>query len=188
MILEEFINYNLNSWSFNKELEELHAQSNCCLLCQECKRLITTTNILAIWPLFVGDDGTSKEASSGTLMKESENVYALWCSGRTCVEGMLVELKFLKRQDLISSISNMLKPSSDQIVSICISNHWDGMGFIYIGTWIALYETISNMLKPFSDQILSTCISKHWDWMGFIYIGPWLVLHPTCPSPSLIKL
>ncbi|XP_052683697.1 PAT complex subunit CCDC47-like isoform X2 [Crassostrea angulata] len=63
----------------------------------------------------VGDDGTSKEASSGTLMKESENVYALWCSGRTCVEGMLVELKFLKRQDLISSISNMLKPSSDQI-------------------------------------------------------------------------
>uniref|UniRef100_K1Q683 PAT complex subunit CCDC47 n=1 Tax=Magallana gigas TaxID=29159 RepID=K1Q683_MAGGI len=64
----------------------------------------------------VGDDGTSKEASSGTLMKESENVYALWCSGRTCVEGMLVELKFLKRQDLISSISNMLKPSSDQIV------------------------------------------------------------------------
>lgn len=64
----------------------------------------------------VGDDGTSKEASSGTLMKESENVYALWCSGRTCVEGMLVELKFLKRQDLISSISNMFKPASDQIV------------------------------------------------------------------------
>ncbi|XP_048754306.2 PAT complex subunit CCDC47-like [Ostrea edulis] len=64
----------------------------------------------------VGDDGTSKDAASGTLMKESENVYALWCSGRTCVEGMLVELKFLKRQDLISSISNMLKPSSDQIV------------------------------------------------------------------------
>lgn len=73
--------------------------------------------------MFAGDDGTSKEATSGTLMKESENVYALWCSGRTCVEGMLVELKFLKRQDLISSISNMLKPSSDQIVSnACISH------------------------------------------------------------------
>lgn len=34
LILEEIINYNLNSWSFNKKLEELHAQSNCCLLCQ----------------------------------------------------------------------------------------------------------------------------------------------------------
>lgn len=110
-------------------------------------------------------------------MKESENVYALWCSGRTCVEGMLVELKFLKRQDLISSISNMLKPSSDQIVSICISNHWDEMGFIYIGTWIVLYETISNMLKPFSDQIVSTCISNHWDGMGVIYY--WYLISST---------
>ncbi|KAK3109192.1 hypothetical protein FSP39_025062 [Pinctada imbricata] len=63
----------------------------------------------------VGDDGTSKEVQGGTLMKESENVYALWCSGRSCVEGMLVELKFLKRQDLISTIAGMFKPASDQI-------------------------------------------------------------------------
>lgn len=54
-------------------------------------------------------------------MKESENVYALWCSGRTCVEGMLVELKFLKRQDLVSSISRIFKPASDQIVSFYTS-------------------------------------------------------------------
>ena len=88
--------------------------------------------------MFAGDDGTSKEATSGTLMKESENVYALWCSGRTCVEGMLVELKFLKRQDLISSISNMLKPSSDQIVSnTCIISS-------------ASYQICSD--KQFSDE------------------------------------
>ena len=51
-------------------------------------------------------------------MKESEHVYALWCSGRVCVEGMLVELKLLKRQDLINVMSNLFKPSADQIVSI----------------------------------------------------------------------
>ena len=68
--------------------------------------------------LFVGDDGQSKEATSGTLMKESEHVYALWCSGRVCVEGMLVELKLLKRQDLINVMSGLFKPASDQIVSI----------------------------------------------------------------------
>ncbi len=50
-------------------------------------------------------------------MKESENVYSLWCSGRLCVEGMLVTLKLLKRQDLVSSISRMFKPAADQIVS-----------------------------------------------------------------------
>ena len=41
----------------------------------------------------VGDDGMSKEPQSGVLVKESESVYTLWCTGRQCCEGMLVELK-----------------------------------------------------------------------------------------------
>ncbi|XP_046367161.1 PAT complex subunit CCDC47-like isoform X1 [Haliotis rufescens] len=64
----------------------------------------------------VGDDGSAKEVTSGILMKDSENVYALWCSGRTCVEGMLVELKLLKRQDLINCLLRLFKPASDQVV------------------------------------------------------------------------
>lgn len=43
----------------------------------------------------VGDDGKIEIENKG-LLKESENLYTLWCSGRTCCEGMLVELKFLK--------------------------------------------------------------------------------------------
>lgn len=43
----------------------------------------------------VGDDGKMEIENPG-LVKESENLYMLWCSGRTCCEGMLVELKFLK--------------------------------------------------------------------------------------------
>jgi len=58
----------------------------------------------------------NKEVSSGVLMKESENVYALWCSGRTCVEGMLVELKLLKRQDLVNFLLRIFKPASDSII------------------------------------------------------------------------
>ncbi len=56
-------------------------------------------------------------------MKESENIYSLWCSGRVCCEGMLVTLKLLKRQDLVSSLSRLFKPASDQIVSqgaVCV--------------------------------------------------------------------
>ncbi|KAL8575137.1 hypothetical protein ACOMHN_055130 [Nucella lapillus] len=64
----------------------------------------------------VGDDGTGKEPAQGVLMKESESVYALWCSGRSCVEGMLVELKLLKRQDLVNALLRLAKPASDQIV------------------------------------------------------------------------
>jgi len=63
----------------------------------------------------VGDDGQTKEEQTGILMKESENIYNLWCSGRVCCEGMLVTLKFLKRQDLVSTIARKFKPASDQI-------------------------------------------------------------------------
>ncbi|ELT91180.1 hypothetical protein CAPTEDRAFT_178720 [Capitella teleta] len=64
----------------------------------------------------VGDDGTSTEPQSGVLMKDYENAYSLWCSGRVCCDGMLVTLKLLKRQDLVSTISRFFKPASDQII------------------------------------------------------------------------
>lgn len=63
----------------------------------------------------VGDDGMSSEPSSGVLVKESESVYTLWCTGRQCCEGMLVELKLLKRHDLVSVMSQMMRPVSDVV-------------------------------------------------------------------------
>lgn len=45
-----------------------------------------------LWCL--GDDGTNKDAvSTGTLNQENEHIYNLWCSGRVCCEGMLIQLK-----------------------------------------------------------------------------------------------
>lgn len=44
----------------------------------------------------VGDDGSADRNENGGLIKESENIFTLWCSGRTCCEGMLVELKLIK--------------------------------------------------------------------------------------------
>lgn len=45
-------------------------------------------------PSSPGDDGTSKEAvSTGKLNQENEHIYNLWCSGRVCCEGMLIQLK-----------------------------------------------------------------------------------------------
>lgn len=65
--------------------------------------------------VLVGDDGKLENESHG-LIKESENHYTLWCSGRTCCEGMLVELKLIKRQDLVSIISGLMKPVQDQLI------------------------------------------------------------------------
>lgn len=42
----------------------------------------------------IGDDGTNKEATStGKLNQENEHIYNLWCSGRVCCEGMLIQLR-----------------------------------------------------------------------------------------------
>lgn len=71
----------------------------------------------------VGDDGTSTEIPNqsqneiGTLIKESENSYGLWCSGRTGCDGLLVQLKMIKRQDLVNGLlMQLMKPQSDQII------------------------------------------------------------------------
>ena len=95
----------------------------------------------------VGDDG-KKEIESPGIQKESENIYTLWCSGRICVEGMLVELKFLKRQDLVSVISNILRPASDQII-IKVTMSPDAMdSFVFS---IANKKTAARLVKEMSD-------------------------------------
>ncbi len=64
----------------------------------------------------VGDDGSKNiEDVETQLVKESEHGFILWCSGRAGVEGMLVEIRLLKRQDLVSVIANLMKPASDQV-------------------------------------------------------------------------
>jgi len=64
--------------------------------------------------LLIGDDGKVENENPG-FVKESESLYTLWCSGRTCCEGMLVELKMIKRQDLVAILSEIIRPSTDQI-------------------------------------------------------------------------
>ena len=66
----------------------------------------------------VGDDG-KKEIQEHGLIKETESVFFLWCSGRINCESMLVELRLWKRHDLVSLISKLFKPVNDQIVSLC---------------------------------------------------------------------
>lgn len=71
----------------------------------------------------VGDDGSSTELPKhednevGTLIKDSENCYGLWCTGRHGCEGMLIQMKLIKRQDLINGLlMQLIKPQCDQII------------------------------------------------------------------------
>lgn len=80
----------------------------------------------------VGDDGSQNiEDIQDPMIKESENVFTFWCSGRICCEGMLVELKLLKRQDLVGVIANAIKPVQDQLHLRVDMNSEDMDNFIF---------------------------------------------------------
>ncbi|CAG2103773.1 unnamed protein product [Medioppia subpectinata] len=103
----------------------------------------------------VGDDG-KKEVESAGLNKETESVFTLWCSGRVCVEGMLVELKFLKRQDLVSVVSNYFKPTTDQI-QIRVTLNVDAMdSYVFC---IANKKSAQRLAKEMND-INTYCPTK----------------------------
>ncbi|KAJ8024774.1 Coiled-coil domain-containing protein 47 [Holothuria leucospilota] len=100
----------------------------------------------------VGDDGTQAEVPSTVkLLKESENQYCLWCTGRAFCEGMLVELKFLKRQDLVSVLAKMMKPGSDQ-VKVTVTMNKEDMENVVL--FLGKKKIVSRMQKDMYDLSL----------------------------------
>ncbi|XP_006884672.1 PREDICTED: coiled-coil domain-containing protein 47-like [Elephantulus edwardii] len=95
----------------------------------------------------VGDDGTNKEpTSTGKLNQENEHIYNLWCSGRVCCEGMLIQLRFLKRQDLLNVLARMMRPVSDQVQIKVTMNDEDMDTYVFaVGTRKALVRLQKEM-------------------------------------------
>ncbi|XP_028404602.1 coiled-coil domain-containing protein 47-like [Dendronephthya gigantea] len=96
----------------------------------------------------VGDDGSGDEPQQGILVKESESHYSLWCSGRVNCEGLLVELKLLKRHDLVHVLTYMFKPTSDKMVATVYMSDEDMDNFVF-----AIYpkRTAGRMQKELQD-------------------------------------
>ena len=66
---------------------------------------------------------TDADAWPHAIMKETESLFRVWCSGRVAVDSLLIELRFIKRHDLVSLISHFLKPQHDQIVRFSFPFH-----------------------------------------------------------------
>lgn len=95
----------------------------------------------------VGDDGKLENPQSG-LIKESENVYFLWCSGRTACEAVLFELRLLKRQDLVSVIINLFRPQTDQVHVKVFMNEGDMDSFVLC---LASKKTAGKLAREMAD-------------------------------------
>lgn len=95
----------------------------------------------------VGDDGKLENSTPG-LMKESENVYLLWCSGRTACEAVLFELRLLKRQDLVAMVMSLFRPQPDQVHVKVFMNEADMDSFVMC---LAAKKTANRLAREMAD-------------------------------------
>jgi Protein of unknown function (DUF1682) len=101
----------------------------------------------------VGDDGKKETdvTETGLMLKESDSVFTLWCSGRVCVEGMLVELKLIKRQDLLSLAIGMLSSKTQDQVVIKTEISKDSMDSFVLA--VCSKKSASKMFKDMNDLV-----------------------------------
>lgn len=105
-----------------------------------------------------GETASTESSSSGSLIKDSENSYGLWCTGRHGCEGMLIQLKLIKRQDLINgTLMQLVKPQCDQIVvSVEFAQQDDLDSFVFC---LANRKCSAQLFSDYQD-VATYCIEK----------------------------
>jgi len=92
----------------------------------------------------VGDSGEATTESSLSMMREADHIFTLWCSGRTYMEGMLVTLKMIKRQDVFSQVNQkFVTPSNDRMIVKITLDKIDPMALV-IGRAHSIREIAEN--------------------------------------------
>lgn len=112
----------------------------------------------------VGDDGmspdvpSSDENETGKLIKDSESSYALWCTGRHGCEGMLMQLKLIKRQDFVNGVlMQLMKPQCDQLVISAEYAQQDDLdSFVFC---LCARKSASQVLADYQD-VSTYCVEK----------------------------
>jgi len=116
------------------------------------------------WPVleenfyFLGDNSSKVEDDAGKRQynKMSDSLFQMWCSGRICCEGMLVELKLLKRQDIVALISNIFRPTKD-IFRCTVELAKEDMDSIVFA--VANKKAAAKISKEFND-LIQYCTDK----------------------------
>jgi len=114
----------------------------------------------------VGDDGSTTDLASTTrshFVKETDSCISLWCSGRAGTLGMLVQLKLIKRQDLITVISQLIRPKSDH-VAIRIEFEPNEMDTFVAA--VGQRKPVARLAKEMTDLSIFTTEKKNAKEMG----------------------
>lgn len=108
--------------------------------------------------LLVGDDGSTTELPEEIKMnKECDHIYSLWCTGRYSCRNMYIQMKFQKRQDLVSTVMGLMRPpQSDQIIISVEYDKDDLDNFVFC---LANKKISQNLVKDCQD-LGKYCVEK----------------------------
>lgn len=62
-----------------------------------------------------GEESTKSKKQKG-LIKISDSAFTSWCSGRVGLDGLMLQMDLLKRQDLFSMAFTLIRPSKDVLI------------------------------------------------------------------------
>ncbi|GBP29522.1 Coiled-coil domain-containing protein 47 [Eumeta japonica] len=101
----------------------------------------------------VGESGSDIVSVTGAegehgWRREAEHCFTMWCSGRTCCEGMLLTLKLIKRQDLVHMLLGAIRPTPDTLLIRVELGKEDSDPFVLC---IAQKKTANKLAKEMQD-------------------------------------
>ena len=108
--------------------------------------------------------GVGEGEDSPLLLKEGQNVFKFYASGRRCCQGLLATMELKSRHDLISRMYNMVVPCKDEI-SFEVYMNDDAMDHIIFA--VARKKAAKGMQKDLKDLqrfagILTTPSGRKW--------------------------
>ena len=98
------------------------------------------------------------------FLKEREDVFRLWCSGRVGCDGMMVEITLDKRHDLISRLVTIIKSVPDRITITAMLPIEETE---HVVCALASKKQLSRMLKDYEDLIFFAGTKVPCDKFGF---------------------
>ncbi|PRQ19753.1 hypothetical protein RchiOBHm_Chr7g0220701 [Rosa chinensis] len=109
--------------------------------------------------------GVGEGDDSPLLLKEGQNVFKFYASGRRCCQGLLATMELKSRHDLISSIFNLVVPISRDEISFEVYMNDDAMDHVVFA--VAKKKAAKAMQKEVPDlqkfaTILSPPAGRKW--------------------------
>ena len=98
------------------------------------------------------------------FLKEREDIFRLWCSGRVGCDGMMVEVNLDKRHDLISRMVSIVKSVPDKIIITAMLPIEETEHIVFA---LASKKVLSRMLKDYEDLIFFASSKLPCDRFGF---------------------